>query len=149
MKQTIVIHTAEHRNLAKAVIDCLPLDVVHDVVIREHKRNRSMEQNRFYRAILTIIANELGMTPDALAKDYKGRFLSHIYERDVPEYAEMIETVREVWRSGAKAQAEKLNKHIVNMTSTTTATVPQMQEYLDCIIHHANSLAIKLPYLET
>jgi hypothetical protein len=93
----------------------------------------------------TIIGAELGESKEDVHERNKRRFLVPIYERDDPEYAAMIEAVREVHRHGMKAQAETMAKKITVLTSTTKATVDQLTEFLNEIERDAASLGIMLP----
>jgi hypothetical protein len=146
MKQSITIVSEQHRNRAIEIIKALPLEPAHVVDIRERKKDRSVDQNALYWKWLTIIGNELGESKEDVHERYKDKFLVNIYERDNTDFAEMIHALREVWRQGMKVEAAGLRKHIVSLTSTTTATVKQMTEYLQNIEHDAASLAIALPH---
>jgi len=146
MKAKLVIISPEVKARAVAIISALPLDVVHEVIIREYKKDRSAEQNALYWQWLTIIGNELGESKESVHEDMKGRFLCNIYERDNPDYAEMLNTLRTIYREGMRDEALSLNKKVIALTSTTTATVKQMSEYMAAIEHHAASLAIRLPF---
>jgi hypothetical protein len=148
MKQKIIISSTELKKRAITIIEALPLDVIHSVEIKEHKRNRSAEQNSLLWKWMTIIGAELGESKEAVHERYKNQFLVNIYERDDPEYSAMIQALRDVWRHGLHAEAAGLRKKIVALTSTTGATVKQMTEYLENIEHDAASLAIKLPFPE-
>jgi len=146
MKQKIIISSEELRKRALVVIQALPLEPVLEVVIREYKKDRSSSQNALYWQWLTIIGNELGETKEELHEQYKGKFLVSIYERDDLDYAEMLQTLRDVYREGMRDKALSLRKKIVALTSTTTATVVQMTEYLQAIDHDAASMSIYLPH---
>lgn len=148
MNQKVVLVSEAHKTRIMLMIEGLPLEPLHEIIIREHKKDRSAEQNAIYWKWLTVIANELGETKEALHEHYKDRFLVQIYERDNEEYAEMIQSLRDVWKSGMKKEAVDLRKKIVALTSTTTATVKQMTEYLHCIEMRSAELAIRLPFPE-
>lgn len=145
-----ILRTEQIKRRLCEVLNLIPIDEenIQEVVIRPYKRNRSKLQNHFYWVILGLIAREIGTTKDELHETYKERFLVPIYERDDPEYAKMMETVRDVWRKGMKTEARTLRKQVIGLTSTTNATVAQMQEYLNEIESHANSLGIFLPPME-
>jgi hypothetical protein len=145
VKQTIVISSEELRNRAATILAALPLDPVHEIVFRVHKKNRSLVQNGLYWEWLTIIGNALGESKEDVAERYKDKFLVQIFERDDPEYAEMVQSLREIWKQGMKKEAVSLRKRIVSFTSTTTANVAQMSEYLENIERDATSLGIRLP----
>jgi len=148
MKHKIVASTSELKKRAVAIIESLPLDPVHEVIIREHKKDRSLDQNALYWQWLTIIGGELGESKETAHERYKDIYLVHIYERDDPDYAEMIQSLREVWKHGMKDQAIDLRKKIVALTSTTTANVKQMSEYMTEIERSAADLGIRLPHPE-
>lgn len=146
MRAKLIIISPEVKNRAIEIIRALPLDVIHSVEVKEHKRNRSAEANALYWQWLTIIGNELGESKEDVHERYKSDYLVHIYERDDPEYSAMLQALRDIWRQGMKAEAAGLRKKIVHLTSTTTATTAQMSEYMDSIARHAASLAIRLPF---
>jgi hypothetical protein len=146
VKQKIIITSEEVRKRVLLIIESLPLEVAHEIEIREYKKDRSKDQNALYWKWLTVIGNELGETKEDVHERYKDKFLVHIYERDCPDYADMIQGLRAVWRHGMEKEALSLKKRVVELTSTSTATVKQMTEYLDSIEHDAASLAIRLPH---
>ena len=148
MKHAFIIRDDHIRENAEAVIKALPLIPIHEVIIRPHKKDRSVAQNSLYWYWLTIIAGERAETKDAMHLEYKKNILVHIYERDDPEYAEMIEAVRKVHKVGMKVESKLLADQIVKLTSTTTATVEQFTEYLTDIEHDAIDKQIVLPHPE-
>jgi hypothetical protein len=148
MKQKIAITSEELRARALTIIKGLPLSPVYEIDIREHKKDRSVEQNALYWKWLTVIGNDLGETKEDLHERYKDKFLVHIYERDDPDYGAMVQTLRRIYKQGMKEQSISLHKQIVSLTSTSTATVKQMSEYMEAIEHDAASLAIRLPHPE-
>lgn len=148
MKQTLIISSEELRARAITILGALPLTPVHELVIRERQKNRSLDANALYWKWLTVIGNELGESKEEVHERYKDGFLVQIYERDNPEYAEMIQSLRSIWSQGMKTEAVSLRKKIVALTSTTTANVKQMTEYMQSIEHHAASLGIRLPHPE-
>lgn len=148
MKTTIIISSEELRRRAITIIESLPLDPISEVVIRGHKKDRSALQNSYYWLILTVIGNALGESKEDIHERYKDKYLVNIFERDDPDYAAMVQSLREVWKQGMKKEAVSLRKSIVSFTSTTTANVAQMNEYLHCIEMSAAELAIKLPFPE-
>lgn len=145
MKAKVTIISEFQRSHAIELIRQIPLDVVHEISIQPHKKDRSASQNALYWQWLTIIGNELGESKEDVHERYKDSFLVHIYERDNPEYAEMVQALRSVWSKGMKQEAIYLRKKIVALTSTTTATVAQMSEYMNSIENHAVTLSIILP----
>jgi hypothetical protein len=146
LNQKIILLSDEHRNLALAIIKALPRVPMCEIIIQEYGKDRSKDQNALYWKWLTIIGNELGETKEDVHERYKDKFLVHIYERDNPEYAEMIQALRSVWQQGMKKEAVGLRKKIVALTSTTTASVKQMVEYMENVERDAAGLAIMLPH---
>jgi hypothetical protein len=148
MKAKLIIISPEVKKRAIAIIEALPLDVVHEVAIREHKKDRSAEQNRTLWLWYTVIGEAMGESKESVHELLKGKFLCNIYERDSPDYAEMLATLRTVYREGMRDESLMLHKKVIALTSTTTATVSQMQEYLTSIEHWATEFAIRLPFPE-
>ena len=140
----LIINSAEVKTRALYLIGNLDIEKPREVIIREHKADRSAAQNSTYWLFLTHIGDELGETKGDLHERYKGKFLVPIYERDDPEYAEMIAALRTLYRED-KTMAELLHKKIVKLTSTTKASVKQFCEYLTDIERDANGMNIFLP----
>lgn len=148
MKAKLKIVGEVQRSHAIELLRAIPLDIVHTVEIRQYKKDRSASQNSMYWQWLTIIGNELGESKETLHERYKDDFLVQIYERDNPEYAEMIQSLRGVWKAEMKNEAVALRKQIVALTSTTTATTVQMSEYMTSIERKVAELGIMLPHPE-
>ena len=140
MKTKIIITNEQLRNRAVQVCGSVPLDTPHVVEIRPHRKNRSEQQNRYYWAIITIIAADLGLTKDEMHDEYKERFLLPIFVRDDAGYAAMVNAVT--------AADSGLLRQVVALTSTSQCNVKQFTEYLDEIKGNAFSLGIRLPALE-
>jgi len=148
VKLKLTIASEELRLRALTIIKALSLEPVHEIIIHERKKDRSLEQNALYWKWLTVIGAELGESKEALHEHYKEKFLINIYERDCPDFAEMVQSLRAVWHHGMKEEALSLRKKIVALTSTSTANTHQMSEYMTAIEHDAASLAIHLPHPE-
>lgn len=146
MKKTVRIVGELQRRTAADYLAAVPLLPLHEVIIREVKKGRSLDANALMWQWLTVIGNELGESKELVHERYKDKFLVQIYERDNPEYAEMIHALRSVWQQGMKTEAVSLRKKIVALTSTTTATTHQMSEYMSAIEHDAAGLSIMLPF---
>jgi hypothetical protein len=99
---------------------------------------RRVAQNRLMWMWYTDLENTgqveiAGVTKDEWHEFMKKEFLVAIYERDNQDFAEMMESLRAVYRSGLTDETDNLFKHIVRETSTTKATVKQFSEYLNAI----------------
>jgi hypothetical protein len=132
-----------------AELEKLADNEVYQLEIIEATKNRTVAQNRLMWGWLTDfqrtkIESLAGSTKEDWHQQMKREYLIHIYERDNLDYAEMIESLRQVYRSGMKKECEVLLKSIVKNTSTTEATVEQFTEYLQCIEHYAHDNCIVL-----
>jgi hypothetical protein len=146
MKQKFILRDDQIKLRATRAIMGIPIDPMHEVIIREHNKDRSIAQNSLLWLWQTLIANELGWTKEEVHRYYKKTFLVHIFERDDEEYALMIATVRTVHKAGMKKEAKRLSDAIINLTSTTDASVKQMTEYLKDIERDATDQGIRLPH---
>jgi len=147
-QRTFVIRSRDIIKRVSAFLEAQPKKPLLEVIVREHKKKREVIQNSLYWLWLTIIANELGMTKECVHYDLKHRILCRIYERDDIGYAEMIRSIRTVRKSGFFQEYKALVENIVNLTSTTTATVQQFAEYLTEIERDMIDKGISLPHKE-
>lgn len=150
INKTVIIDTDTKRDFIMRFIADLPLEPLMGVRVYEHKETRSVAQNKLMWRWLTHIAGggEIFSTKEDCHEYYKETFLVHIFERDDPEYAAMIDAVRSVHKAGMKMEAVSLKKKIVKLTSTTDANVSQMTEYLKEIENDCNNRLIELPRRE-
>jgi hypothetical protein len=146
---TIILKDESLRRRVLEVVGAIALDgPLMEVVVREHKKNRSLDANALYWKWLTVIGAELGESKDELHERFKEKWLVSIYERDDPDFADMLQSLRAVYRQGMRTEALALRKRIVVLTSTTTATVAQMAEYMQSVEHFAAETGIRLPFPE-
>ncbi|MBT4644091.1 MAG: hypothetical protein HOC09_35265 [Deltaproteobacteria bacterium] len=136
--KTFVIQNKEVLARLTAYIKAQPAKPILEVAVKEHHKDRTLSQNSTLWMWNTDIANEWGWTKKEVHKHYKKEILVHIYERDDSGYRAMIQSVRDVHKAGLVQQAKALADQIVDMTSTTDASVKQFAEYLteierDCI----------------
>ena len=148
MSQSIILTDGETKQRAADMILALPDIPVHQMQIKLHKVDRSLAQNGLYWVWLTIIAGERGQVKDEIHLECKKRFLIPIFERDNPEYAEMIQSVRTVWKSGLHKDAHSLKRQIIKLTSTRDADTKQFTEYLNDIERDAQEKGVWLPHPE-
>jgi len=128
-----------------AFINAQPKEPIIEVVVREHKKKRSLLQNSLYWLWVTIISNDLGMTKEDEHFDLRKRMLAPIYERDDLQYSEALKALRDLYSRGFKKEANNLFDQI---TSTTTANVKQFAEYLTEIERDMMGKGIVLPHPE-
>lgn len=99
---------------------------------------RRVCQNKLYWSWIADISqtdiNEYaGWTKDEWHIYFKKEYLSKIYERDNTDYAIMMVTLRDVYRSGLQEESKAMWEWVINETSTTKAKVKQFSEYLQDI----------------
>jgi hypothetical protein len=145
IRQTFVLRDVQIAENACRFISSLPHKPLHEIIVRPHKKDRTVAQNSLMWLWFTHLAGELGETKDEIHYRYKKQYLVHIYERDNPDYAAMVEAVRKVYREGDKETAEHLHDGIVKLTSTRDANVEQFTEYLTDIDRDALDKHISLP----
>lgn len=116
---------------------------------RSAKEQRSIAQNRLYWAWMTDLertqVNEFaGYLKDWWHNEMKRRFLIPIFERDSQEYAETMQSLRDVYKSGMKKESKKLMEFILENTSITDCNVLQFMEYLRGIESFAHEKCVQL-----
>lgn len=117
---------------AMRAVKRLPLDIVHEVVIRPGKRQRRPAQNRLYWKWCTEIGDHYGLSKEECAEMLKEKFLINIFVRDDEDYSRMAEAILTV-KIHDKNAYWSLRKKVINLTSTTACSVRQMSEYLTAI----------------
>jgi hypothetical protein len=130
----------------KLLLDC-DIDDGLQFELGKWKTSRSASQRSLYWMILTDMQNtnvneHAGLTKEEHHLAMKKEYLCNIYERDDEEYAHMIDSLRTVYKEGMRSQAVELQKSIVNLTSTTNASVKQFSEYLECVTRWCNERGI-------
>jgi len=146
--KTFVIQSKEVLARLVAYIEAQPAKPLLEVTVKEYHKDRTLAQNRLYWDWVTVISNELGLTKEDEHKDLKKRMLVPIYERDDESYAAMIQAVRKVHKLGHHQEAKDLADKIVDLTSTTDASVKQFTEYLNEIERDMMGKGIALPHPE-
>lgn len=106
-------------------------------------------QNQLYWAWISDCSktdnNEFaGNSIDEWHYQFKKDYLVRIYERDDKGYAIMMESLRDIYRSGMKSEVEVMRRHIIKETSTSKATVKQFCEYLNEIEKFCHNKGILL-----
>jgi len=158
MNQTLVIKTKEIASRAQVIIASLPLDAIHEVIIRPHRGKRSLDQNALLWKWNTYMGAELGYTPEEMHEILKEMFLPGVYrtfleneEEDqdwkfVKEYREILDTFDKLRQEGQKEAAGILQKQVSRMLSTASLGVRRMTLYMNAVSRHAGSLGISLPH---
>lgn len=142
-------HSIADKAAAKAVVQYLSAEQDWVVYITEGAQGRSLAQNALYWGWLddfvkTDVNDYAGHDKDHWHREFKDSFLSRIFERDDPQYALTMRTIRQVYREQLQDEALVLRKAVVDMTSTRDASVKQFAEYLTEIERHAAMAGIAL-----
>jgi len=126
MKKRFILRKDNQRIVMESLVEWLNarnLDEPLEISIRPYKRNRSREQNDYYWALLTAIANETGHTKEEIHELMRYRFLG--------------------------MQSKEIAGHRIEyLPSTTKLKVGEMADYITQIEAWAASLGIALPYRE-
>lgn len=147
-RRTYVIRSNDQIARLSTFLESQPKEPLLEVIIQEHKKDRSVEQNQLYWRWIGVISEEWGWSKDEVHDNLRRRFLVPIYERDDIGYAAMIHSIRKVYSKGFKEDANAMFEHIVKLTSTTNAKVKQFTEYLKDIERDLASKGIILPRKE-
>lgn len=146
MKHQITITGASQVSRAVGLIMNLELDGSKVVTIADKVKDRSGAQRGLQWTWYTFIAGETGETKEEVHRRYKKQFAVNVMIRDDKEFASTIETVRKVWKLGAKDEANKLYDDICDRISIEYMfNVKQRAEYLDLIDKHCIGVQINLP----
>jgi hypothetical protein len=129
---------------ALRVIEELPFDPVHEIIIQPKEEKRRDCQNRLMWLWITDFSSETGNTKEEIHLSFKERFAVPIFTRDDEGYAAMVSAVKSVRKQGMAQEADALKKTIVSLTSTTDFTVKQMAEYLHDIELEAANRCVQL-----
>lgn len=118
-----------HRHHANACADGKPLVVY----IEQESRERSKQQNKLYWRWLSQWAKRQGTDKDSEHLFFKKQFLSRIYDRDdAGQYKQTFAAVR-VLRDQRHPQYQAVADGLIELISTTDASVDQFTEYLNDI----------------
>lgn len=149
MKQRIIVSSEELRNRCFEILSTLPLSPVHEVTFREYKKDRSASQFGLYWIWMSQISGYTGETKDDVHRRMKKKHLIPIYMED-PEsgMTATVMAVRAVHAQGMKDHARVLAEKIIDLVSTSDASVKQFTSYLEEIEKECISQGIYLPHPE-
>lgn len=119
-------------------------DEVLEVIVQPVSNNRSLAQNRIYHMWVAYFSQQTGATIDDVYFDFKRRFLLRIYYTADNEFAEMCNSIKALEQLDL-AKYDSISKQVINLTSTTKASVEQMTEYLKQIERFAYTQNVMLP----
>ena len=102
------------------------------VTIADKDTVRGLTANALMWVWITAISEHTGESKAEVHERLKDTFLARIYERDDPDYADLMQSLRDLYRIDPE-KALALKKHVVRMTTTTKAKPKQMTEYMNDI----------------
>ena len=126
-----IARVANYLNLnhGRAAGEGKPL-IVH---IQEDTKDRSKAQNKLYWKWLTQFAKHQGTDKDSEHLFFKKNFLARIYDRDdVGQYRATFQAVRTL-KDEKHPAYEQVASGLIELISTTDASVQQFTEYLNDI----------------
>jgi len=144
----VIINSETAKNYAIKLLEDVDITANQELSIQKHSLTRSAAQRSFQWMLYTDMQNtdineHSGTTKEEHHHNMKREFLVNIYSRDDPcGYGVMINNMRNYYLTGAKVEAEFMFDKIVDLTSTTTATVEQFTEYLECVMRWCNTRGI-------
>ena len=142
------INSPESKAYAISLLMDCAIDEGLAMQLNKVSEDRTAAQNSLMWQIFTDMQNtgineHSGSTKSEWYSRMKREFLVNIYERDDPNgYGVMMASLRDIYRGGDKENSEIVHKHIVNETSTRSATVAQFAEFLGDIMRWCNARGI-------
>lgn len=149
MKHTIILRDSQTYNRVKALCKVAVVgDIIHEVVIREYKVDRSLAQNSLYWKWLDIAGRDFGYTSDEWHDECRLMFLAKIFEANPDRHPALIETLKNlriVAKQDMQLGVSLHRQYILGAVSTTDASVKEFTEYLNRIDKHAAENGVVLP----
>ncbi len=141
MKQSILISDDKRKELAIGIIKKLPLDDLHEVIVRPHKKDRSLSQNRLSHMHYSQIASQRYEVPVETKARCK-------LDYGIPILIAEDEDFAEKWNSVTKYLGrEDLLKAVELIRVTSIMKVNAMTEYISAymIAHEMQGIALSHP----
>jgi hypothetical protein len=134
---------ADRLKYAFQLMKDLDLDGSKEVVIRDYKSKRSLEQNALYWRWLEVISEQTGYSVDELHNRFKRLYMLQVYlaEPKTKKQQDWIGLYDMIKEDGTNATIERA----LDTISTTWADVEQFKEYMDRIEQFCISKEIHLP----
>ena len=121
----------------------IELDGSKEVVIRDYKSKRSLDQNALYWRWLEEISEQTGYSVEELHNRFKRLYMLQVYlaEPKTKKQQDWIGLYDMIKEDGTNAMIERA----LDTISTTCADVEQFKEYMDRIEQFCISKEIHLP----
>jgi hypothetical protein len=144
MNKTITIKSNTQKSTAITEIKKLPLEPLHEVVIRKAAEDITARQRRLYWLWQTEIAKCNGTDSEWEHREYKKKYLITIYRRDDPDFESMLQAINNVLKEGHRTDFQRLKEYVLEKTSIMDASKEQMSEYLKLIQVDATMAGVRL-----
>ena len=141
----INIRLIDHERLTYCyqLLKDIELDGSKEVVIRDYKSKRSLDQNALYWRWLEEISEQTGYSVEELHNRFKSLYMLQVYlaEPKTKKQQDWIGLYDMIKEDGTNAMIERA----LDTISTTWADVEQFKEYMDRIEQFCISKEIHLP----
>lgn len=114
MSQNLVIRDPSMQARAIALITRLDLEKPWEMILRPHKRSRSLEQNALYWKWLGIIAKDTGHDSEEIHEFCKQKFLE-------PIFVEINGEVHEARRTTTKLKVDEMSSYMNRVYAWATS----------------------------
>ena len=143
--EMINIRLIDHERLKYCyqLLKDIELDGSKEVVIRDYKSKRSLDQNALYWRWLEAISEQTGYSVEELHNRFKRLYMLQVYlaEPKTKKQQDWIGLYDMIKEDGTNAMIERA----LDTISTTWADVEQFKEYMDRIEQFCISKEIHLP----
>ena len=119
-----------------------------DVIVSDHKADRTAAQRRLQYMWYTDIAKHQGHTIEYIRDYYMRKFAVNIFYRDdINCSADTLDALKDLKARGMIQHYEALLHGFVKNITTNSFTTSQNREYLDSVFMHAsdNGIALRVP----
>ena len=141
MKETVILKSPDQFSQVLKYLDDIPSDELHCVVIKPFTESISVRQQGYYfGVVIKSISEYTGTDKDELHRQYKKQFMIDIMcsnPDDYPGFGEMLESLREVYRTGKHGHANRFYEHVIDKASIMDLKRPHKAELIDRVIRHA------------
>ena len=141
MNHTILCDNDQRKAVASSIVMNLPVDEPHDVIIRPHKKNRSLSQNRLSHMHYSQIASQMYEQPAETKARCK-------LDYGIPILIAEDEYFAEKWHKVTRhLTREELLEAVTIIPVTSLMNTKQMTSYINAYMqqHQAQGIALSHP----
>ena len=141
MKKTVTLIGKTQYQTVWEYLNEVPDDVLHEVLIREHKSTiSSRQQGYIFGVVYKAISAHTGYEKDELHTIYKKKFLIDIFLETPDEHQELVkrmEMVHELSKLGRAGYAKGFYAMVVDSCHLMDGKRGETANFIDRIIRHA------------